>query len=439
MRNDLDNAFLTASAQALERAKAAGLPEIARAEAPGGSGAASILVVPGELHQMVAKAEAVLGRRGDTFQRGPLLVRVARLAETGGAMRRTAGALGIVPLDKATLRVRLTESATFEKQDGRSNGWRPIDCPKDVAEALLVAVGMWPSIPPLVGIVEAPTLRADGSVLATPGYDAGSGLYFDPGPTVWPAVPDAPTRDDALAALTVLRQPFSGFPFIDEAAESVALSAVLTALVRPSLRSAPLFVMTAPKMASGKTLLATLAAYIATGRPPPMLSQADDAESERKRLLALLLEGSPVAVIDNVERPIQSDALCSILTEPTFKDRVLGESRTVSVPTTTTWIATGNNVVVAGDLTSRTLVCRLDPLCERPEERRFEVNLHEDVPHRRGELVAAALTIVRRPSAGLRAGSSVAASRWSGWAWPIRARPARPRKDATQCASNLGP
>jgi hypothetical protein len=46
-----------------------------------------------------------------------------------------------------------------------------------------------------------------------------------------------------------------------------------------------------------------------------------------------------------------------------------------------------------GKRSTRALVCALDPKCERPEERRFTVNLHESVPARRGELVAAALTV----------------------------------------------
>ena len=59
------------------------------------------------------------------------------------------------------------------------------------------------------------------------------------------------------------------------------------------------------------------------------------------------------------------------------------------------WIATGNALTVAGDLSSRTVLCTLDPGCERPEDREFDVNLHIDVPQRRGELATAALTIVR--------------------------------------------
>jgi hypothetical protein len=161
------------------------------------------------------------------------------------------------------------------------------------------------------------------------------------------------------------------------------------------VRAAPLTAVSAPKMGSGKTLLSHLAAYIATGRAPALMSQAENAEEEKKRLLALLLEGAIVTVIDNVERPLKSDALCTALTETVIRDRILGSTRTISVPTTTTWVATGNALTVDGDLSSRTLLCTLDPRCERPEERSFKVDLHVEVPKRRGELAMAALTIVR--------------------------------------------
>jgi hypothetical protein len=153
--------------------------------------------------------------------------------------------------------------------------------------------------------------------------------------------------------------------------------------------------ITAPKMASGKTLLATLPSYVLTGRSPRMMSQAETPVEERKRLLAVLLEGAPLVVIDNIERELKSDALCTILTEPYFSDRLLGVSQTATVPSKTTFFATGNNLALVGDLTTRAVACELDPACERPEERTFEINLHEEVPKRRVELVVAALTIVQ--------------------------------------------
>jgi hypothetical protein len=78
-----------------------------------------------------------------------------------------------------------------------------------------------------------------------------------------------------------------------------------------------------------------------------------------------------------------------------------------------TFLATGNNLIFEADITSRVVPCDLDPEVERPEEREFDVNLYEYVPAHRGELVAAALTVLRayhvasRPSAGI--------PRWGGF------------------------
>jgi hypothetical protein len=88
-----------------------------------------------------------------------------------------------------------------------------------------------------------------------------------------------PSRRDAEAALELLLGIVAEFSFADDTSKVVAISAKITALVRRSLRAASLFAYTAPKMASGKTLLATIDSYLATGRPPAMPSQAEDAGS----------------------------------------------------------------------------------------------------------------------------------------------------------------
>lgn len=73
------------------------------------------------------------------------------------------------------------------------------------------------------------------------------------------------------------KTPYSEFQFADPATGiSIALAATLTAVVRRSLRTAPLFAFDAPVMGSGKGLLVKIAALIATGRPAPLLSQGKD-------------------------------------------------------------------------------------------------------------------------------------------------------------------
>ena len=95
------------------------------------------------------------------------------------------------------------------------------------------------SMPPLSGIIEAPTIRPDGSLLIEPGYDDAAGLLFDPGDTAFPPIPNEPTREQAEAALRTLVAPFKDFPFIDDVARSVALAAVLTVLVRRAYCAPP--------------------------------------------------------------------------------------------------------------------------------------------------------------------------------------------------------
>jgi hypothetical protein len=223
----------------------------------------------------------------------------------------------------------------------------------------------------------------------------------------FPAVPEKPSRADAAAALGVINRALAGFPFDADHDRSIAVAAILTALVRRSLKSAPLLAFNAPKMGSGKSLLADSVSLIATGRRASVMSHNTKAEEEAKRLISVLIEGDPVVCIDNISEPLSSDALCSVLTQETYKDRVLGMSKTATVPTCVTWLATGNNLTFEGDMTTRVLRCDLDPKCERPEERSFSVNLHDWIPAHRGELVAAALTILRafhvagRPAHGL--------------------------------------
>jgi hypothetical protein len=128
---------------------------------------------------------------------------------------------------------------------------------------------------------------------------------------------------------------------------------------------------------------------------PPLLSQGHDETEDEKRLLGVLMRSDPLLVIDNIHRPLAGDTLCTIMTQQTWQGRLLGENRQVHVPTNVLILATGNNLAVAGDMTTRTLISRLDAGVEQPEKRRFEVDLKVEIPRRRPELVVAILTVLR--------------------------------------------
>ncbi|MER2624862.1 MAG: hypothetical protein ABTS22_13100, partial [Accumulibacter sp.] len=209
-------------------------------------------------------------------------------------------------------------------------------------------------------------------------------------------IPQHPTRAQALDALAFLKnEMLSGFPFAADHDRSAALSAILTATVRHSIKNAPMHTFNAPVMASGKSLLADVAALVATGHPATIMSYTPDGDEMRKRVLSVLMQGDLVVNLDNVEEPLANQTLCSVLTQETFTDRILGSNKTGTAPTLCCWLATGNNLVVAGDLTTRVVPCNLDPQVERPEEREFDRNLYDWIPAHRPHLIREALTVLR--------------------------------------------
>jgi len=374
-------------------------------------GKPKIVVVSGEIPSIVDQAERALLSNPDVelyqYSHRPVTIVRSRSRKTMNGVTRGTGAVTLHPVSSPWLVEAFTKSAVWTRWDRRSDREAVIDCPGRVATTYLARVGQW-RLPEIRGVIQAPTLREDGSLLVQSGYDPQTELFFEPGGFDTPVIPNDPDKDAALKSLEQLKSILVGFPFVSDADRSVALATILTALVRKSIRSAPMFGISAPTMGSGKTLLADVVSMIATGHEAAVMSQARDGDEDKKRLLSILLAGDPVIVIDNVERPISGDALCAILTQSSYRDRLLGESRLVTVPTDAVFIATGNNLAFHGDMTTRALLCKIDPRCERPEERSFKRNLRQYVPAHRGELVRAALTILRayhvagRPAQGIK-------------------------------------
>lgn len=119
-----------------------------------------------------------------------------------------------------------------------------MDPPERHCKALLGKAD-FPHLPALNGIARQPYLRPDGSLQAETGYDEVSGMYgaFE-APTF--SVPANPTKHEALAALEVLTVLLSEFAFRNDPDLSAAVSAILTAAVRPNLEQAPMIHVRAP-------------------------------------------------------------------------------------------------------------------------------------------------------------------------------------------------
>ncbi|CAN5521087.1 hypothetical protein BH09PSE4_BH09PSE4_04320 [soil metagenome] len=387
-----------------------------------------------ELGRCLDEAEAALIRSGlHVYQMGDRLVQVVivpRASCDEAAIRRPGGSLVIANLPKHRLLEHFLSTSTFVKVSRLKDGSTkevPFAPSLHFAETYMARHGAW-RVPVLTGIATTPTMRTDGTVVAADGYDPASGLVIDTGGLAFPPVSEAPSKEEGRAALDVLVDVISEFPFVSDEddgasggarpsqSRSVALAMIITAVARPMFNAAPMFGISAPTMATGKSLLADVPAMIVTGRRATKMSQGASEEEDEKRLLSVLMHGAPVNVIDNIARPIEGDALCTILTEETWRCRVLGRSEMRDVGTRTLFIATGNNLSFRNDMASRAVLANLDAEVERPGERVFRRDLNTYVPDRRAELATAALTMLRAfISAGRPKAPGMKASRFEKW------------------------
>ena len=77
-----------------------------------------------------------------------------------------------------------------------------------------------------------------------------------------PPIPDKPSRDDALRALRLLLGLLHEFPFVNEESRSVALSMLMTPVLRGAIPNAPLHVARAPVAGTGKSYLVDVSSAI---------------------------------------------------------------------------------------------------------------------------------------------------------------------------------
>jgi len=353
---------------------------------------ATIRVVAGQLPRIVSETEqALLAAGAPIFIRAGMLVRpvIEKMMAADG--RKTMVAK-LRPFTVPAMLDWTASAALFERFDARRKRWVTVDPPRAAAEALLAREGLW-SIPYVSGAITTPTLRSDGSLLAEKGYDSATGLYLSAGFELPPM--REPTREAAEAGLVRLSNLFKECSFLTPLDRSVALSGMLTTLVRGSLPTAPMYLIRAHTPGTGKSYIVDIIAAIATGRICPVITAASNEEEIEKRLGSVVLSGAALISIDNCTRDLGGEMLCQLAERPLVRIRILGRSEMPECECRTTIFATGNNVGFEGDMVRRGLVCNLDTLSERPELRQFQHDPLRQALENRGPYVAAALTIIR--------------------------------------------
>jgi hypothetical protein len=330
------------------------------------------------------------------YQRAHQLSVITRGAKPPKWLNRAPDAPLIYPAEKARIRELASLTADWVKWDGRMKAYVKT-LPPPWAIDTLMARPKW-SFPPLEGIICAPTLRPDGSILQTPGYDRDTGLYLSLDQVRFPPMPPHPTITDAQRCVAMLHEVFADFPFLEKSHKSAALAALLSLVLRFTIQGlVPFFAVRSTTRGAGKGLLIDVICMIATGRRAPRWAQTLDEEEERKRLMTIAMSGDAALHIDNITHPLGSGPLDMAMTAEAITDRIMATHAERTAPIKAVFFGSGNNMVFKSDMARRVVPIDLAPMEERPDER-DNFTHHPLLPWviaQRPKLVMAALTIVK--------------------------------------------
>ena len=264
----------------------------------------------------------------------------------------------------------------------------------------------------LTGVLEAPSLRPDGSIIRAKGYDAATGYYLAHEFEL-KGLKDNPTHNDAMAAYQKLRGLFSGdrdgkkgFAWKTGDKDAIVpVAHLLSALARPAIQPPkgciPIFAYSASGKGAGKGTAVDIVFVIATGKPAAAMSWSSDEEENDKRIGGVAYDAPTMISIDNVPEdvPFGHSRLDAALTLDECAFRILGKTGNPVLPWPTILCVTGNNLSTIGDICRRMLICYQCPDSEDPsaipQNMRVIPNIVEHALEHREEYLVAALTILR--------------------------------------------
>lgn len=263
--------------------------------------------------------------------------------------------------------------------------------------------------PVLDRVISVPVFAPDGTLRWTKGYDPGLQHYINPNLTVR-QVPDAVTDADIDEAIAWILEAIRDFPFSDafdgndhEPLYTDELDAdgwrlpnynrgkssrvnFIALMLQPIVRGlidgpCPAYHIDKSAPGTGAGYLTNVAYMVIEGTTAEAQPMSSNDEELRKAITSSLIGGSHMIFLDNINHKVASGHLAAALTAGVWKDRLLGESRIVTVPNSATWVLAGNNLQFSHELMRRNVPIRLDANVPNPTlDRGAETFKHELAP-----------------------------------------------------------
>lgn len=289
------------------------------------------------------------------------------------------------------------KKAVQKKRNGRTLlEWVRTDFPVRMAADFMSSRGV-NRLPELIGVAHVPIMNEQGGMVAEPGYDPVSMRWIS---SAVPAVevPENPTENEAKAALAEIRKLLRKYEFDGPRNEAAGAALVITAVLRPSMERAPMTLSTAGQPRTGKDHLLRTAALVSIGGSPTMFSIGSRPEEREKRLSQILHSGVPFIVLNNVNGGLESDDLCTFLSEGSAVLRSYGSVGAGKRAVYGAMIAaSGNNLEATNDLVTRCFTVRQSSKSADPGSRTFDFCAHTWLgnPDNRRHILTAVFTIAR--------------------------------------------
>ncbi len=286
--------------------------------------------------------------------------------------------------------------------------------------------GEWVSVRPLAGVLEHPSL-VPGGVLDAPGYHEPTGYYYHPAIGFGPirtalTQPECAELQRKLWVHLCYDFPYRGMGYPapgsgqsdpDGAARYAlararpdawgVLAAIYTLLARPAiLGDTPAIIFDASTPGAGKGLQVDVVLLVVFGRILGKLTGPTTGGGEADHALEQMLGGEARAgaacvVLDEITGLFGGPPINKVLTSGgRTKLRILGVTETAEHDWRAVLLGAGNNVGTRDNTHRRTILPRLEPPIERPEEHTGfrHPKLPDWIRAHRVELVTAALEVM---------------------------------------------
>jgi hypothetical protein len=255
------------------------------------------------------------------------------------------------------------------------------------------------NLPCVRAVVTMPLVLPDGELMCGVGLDRKRDIVFriDPALLKYIPTPQACTPVAVAKAYRFLTDEWLVDVETDNEGKAVLIANALSIIERVLFPERPTFYVTAGQRGNGKTTALNMLTLAVLGAKPAAMAWTNDVEERKKALYAVLREGAPSLIFDNIPRGtiIGCPHIERASTAETYQDRKLGVSETPTAPAFTIIGFTGNNIRPKSDSASRSLNARLSTDRVDPENRDFT---HADpiawtLDHR-GEILNALYTVL---------------------------------------------